>query len=159
MADPARAARLAKRITTIVASAIGGEIKDPRLAHVTITDTRVTGDLHDATVFYTVMGASVESEPNVEEAAAGLAAATGVLRTKVGAGTGVRFTPTLRFELDMVPDATRAMDELLARARAQDELVARAARDARPAGDVDPYKHDGEDPDEDSAEQEEDTVG
>ncbi|EGD55716.1 30S ribosome-binding factor RbfA [Gordonia neofelifaecis] len=154
MADPARAARLAKRITTIVASAIGGEIKDPRLAHVTITDCRVTGDLHDATVFYTVMGDSVESEPDVAEAAAGLAAATGALRSKVGAGTGVRFTPTLRFELDTVPDATRAMDELLARARAQDESVARAARDAQPAGDVDPYRHD-----EDESDEPEDSLG
>ncbi|MBM7367619.1 30S ribosome-binding factor RbfA [Gordonia hydrophobica] len=151
MADPARAARLAKRITTIVASAIGGEIKDPRLAHVTITDCRVTGDLHDATVFYTVMGASVDAEPDVAEAAAGLAAATGALRSKVGAGTGVRFTPTLRFELDTVPDATRAMDELLARARAQDEMVARTARDAKPAGDTDPYRHDEADDAEGSA--------
>ncbi|MGB3698343.1 MAG: 30S ribosome-binding factor RbfA [Gordonia sp. (in: high G+C Gram-positive bacteria)] len=150
MADPARAARLAKRITTIVASAIGGEIKDPRLAHVTITDCRVTGDLHDATVFYTVMGDSVDSEPDVAEAAAGLAAATGALRSMVGAGTGVRFTPTLRFELDTVPDATRAMDELLARARAQDESVARAARDAKPAGDDDPYRRNDVDEAEDT---------
>ncbi|AVM00435.1 30S ribosome-binding factor RbfA [Gordonia iterans] len=147
MVDHARAARLAKRITTIVASAIGTEIKDPRLAHVTITDCRVTGDLHDATVFYTVMGESVDAEPDVEAAAAGLAKATGALRSLVGAGTGVRFTPTLRFELDTVPDATRAMDELLARARAQDEMVARAAREATPAGDADPYRHD-EDEDE-----------
>lgn len=144
MVDHARAARLAKRITTIVASAIGSEIKDPRLAHVTITDCRVTGDLHDATVFYTVMGDSVDAEPDVAEAAAGLAAATGALRSKVGAGTGVRFTPSLRFELDSVPDATRAMDELLARARAQDEMVARAAEAAEPAGDEDPYRHDDE---------------
>ncbi|GEE02509.1 ribosome-binding factor A [Gordonia spumicola] len=142
MVDHARAARLAKRITTIVASAIGTEIKDPRLAHVTITDCRVTGDLHDATVFYTVMGAAVDAEPDIAEAQAGLAAATGSLRSMVGAGTGVRFTPTLRFELDTVPDATRAMDELLARARAQDESVARVARDASPAGDSDPYRHD-----------------
>ncbi|MFC0315197.1 30S ribosome-binding factor RbfA [Gordonia phosphorivorans] len=148
MVDHARAARLAKRISTIVASAIGTEIKDPRLAHVTVTDCRVTGDLHDATVFYTVMGASVDDEPDVAEAEAGLAAATGALRSLVGAGTGVRFTPTLRFELDTVPDATRAMDELLARARAQDELVARAAKDATPAGDTDPYRHDE---DEDSS--------
>lgn len=147
MVDHARAARLAKRITTIVASAIGTEIKDPRLAHVTITDCRVTGDLHDATVFYTVMGESVDAEPDIEAAAAGLAKATGALRSLVGAGTGVRFTPTLRFELDTVPDATRAMDELLARARAQDEMVARAAREATPAGDADPYRHD-EDEDE-----------
>lgn len=140
MADPARAQRLAKRIATIVASAIATEIKDPRLANITITDARVTGDLHDATVFYTVMGETVGEEPDVDRAAAGLAAATGILRSKVGAGTGVRFTPTLRFELDRVPEATRAMDELLARARANDESVARARQDATPAGDADPYR-------------------
>lgn len=154
MADPARAQRLAKRIATIVASAIATEIKDPRLANITITDTRVTGDLHDATVFYTVMGENLGDEPDVERAAAGLAAATGILRSKVGAGTGVRFTPTLRFELDQVPEATRAMDELLARARAEDESVARARQDAQPAGDPDPYRKpadDPEDPDEDGS--------
>ena len=49
MADVGRARRLSKRIATIVASAIEFEIKDPPLAFVTITDTKVTGDLHDAT--------------------------------------------------------------------------------------------------------------
>ncbi|GAC00292.1 MULTISPECIES: 30S ribosome-binding factor RbfA [Gordonia] len=140
MADPARAQRLAKRISTIVASAIATEIKDPRLAYVTVTDTRVTNDLHDATVYYTVMGESIDAEPDYEAAAAGLAKATGVLRSKVGAGTGVRFTPTLRFMLDTVPDAARQMEELVARARANDELVARRAAEASPAGDADPYR-------------------
>ncbi|MGV9859449.1 30S ribosome-binding factor RbfA [Gordonia sp. NPDC003425] len=147
MADPARAQRLAKRISSIVASAIAHDIKDPRLAHITITDARVTNDLHDATVYYTVMGESIDDEPKFDDAAAGLAKATGVLRSKVGAGTGVRFTPTLTFVLDTVPDAARHMEELVARARASDELVARQARDARPAGDADPYrtKSDGDD--------------
>lgn len=156
MADPARAQRLAKRISSIVASAIGGEIKDPRLAFVTITDTTVTADLHEATVYYTVMGASIDAEPDYESAAAGLARATGILRSKVGAGTGVRFTPTLRFVLDTVPDTAREMEELVARARAQDELVARRAAEAVPAGDADPYRsdddrsdHDDDDPDVD----------
>ncbi|MFT4201103.1 30S ribosome-binding factor RbfA [Gordonia sp. (in: high G+C Gram-positive bacteria)] len=143
MADPARAARLAKRISSIVASAIGsGEIKDPRLAHVTITDARVSGDLHDATLFYTVMGESIDSPPDYEGAAAALAKATGHLRSLVGAGTGVRFTPTLAFQLDTVPDAARHMEELVARARANDEMVARRAAEAKPAGDADPYRDD-----------------
>ena len=140
MADPARAQRLAKRISTIVASAIATEIKDPRLAYVTVTDTRVTNDLHDATVYYTVMGESLDVEPDYEGAAAGLAKATGVLRSKVGAGTGVRFTPTLRFMLDTVPDTARQMEELVERARAADELVARQAAEASPAGDAAPYR-------------------
>ncbi|AZG44092.1 30S ribosome-binding factor RbfA [Gordonia insulae] len=140
MVDSARAARMAKRISSIVASAIGTEIKDPRLAYVTITDARVTNDLHDATLYYTVMGESIDAEPDYEAAAAGLAKATGILRSKVGAGTGVRFTPTLTFVLDTVPDAARHMEELVARARANDELVARQAEQARPAGDADPYR-------------------
>ena len=62
MVDQARANRLAKRIAQIVATALEREVKDPRLAMVTITDARVTGDLHDATVFYSVRGETVDAE-------------------------------------------------------------------------------------------------
>ena len=100
MVDAPRARRLSKRIGTIVASAIEFEIKDPPLAFVTVTDTKVTGDLHDATVFYTVRGNTLDEEPDYAGAAAALERAKGTLRTKVGAGTGVRFTPTLAFVLE-----------------------------------------------------------
>ncbi|MBV9353439.1 MAG: 30S ribosome-binding factor RbfA [Mycobacterium sp.] len=140
MPDPARARRLAKRIATIVASTIEHEIKDPRLAGVTITDAKVTADLHDATLYYTVMGRTLEEEPDYAGAAAALERAKGVLRTKVGAGTGVRFTPTLTFTRDVVPDAAHRMDELLARARAADADLARVRSGAKPAGEADPYR-------------------
>jgi ribosome-binding factor A len=143
MPDPARARRLAKRISTIVASAIEYEIKDPRLAGVTITDAKVTNDLHDATLYYTVMGASLEDEPDYAGAAAALDKAKGVLRTKVGAGTGVRFTPTLAFVRDTVPDAAHRMEELLAQARAADEDLARVRQGAKHAGEEDPYRKGG----------------
>ena len=139
MADPARAARLAKRIATIVATALEHDIKDPRLDFVTVTDARVTADLHDATVFYTVLGPTLDEAPDYESAAAGLEKARGQLRSKVGAGTGVRFTPTLKFVLDQVPEAVASMEALLARAREQDARVAAAAAGAVPAGDADPY--------------------
>lgn len=140
MADPARARRLAKRISTVVASAIEYEIKDPRLAGVTITDAKVTADLHDATLFYTVLGTTLDDAPDYAGAAAALESAKGVLRSKVGAATGVRFTPTLAFERDTVPDAAHRMEELLARARAADADVARIREGATPAGDADPYR-------------------
>ena len=140
MADPARAKRLAKRISTIVASAIEYEIKDPRLAGVTITDAKVTGDLHDATLYYTVIGGSRTDEPDYAGVAAARESAKGVLRTKVGAGTGVRYTPTLAFIRDTVPDAAHRMEELLARARAADADLARIRVGASPAGDADPYR-------------------
>jgi ribosome-binding factor A len=143
MADPGRARRLAKRINTIVASAIEFEIKDPGLDGVTIVDAKVTADLHDATVFYTVMGPTLDDEPDYEAAAAALERAKGTLRTKVGAGTGVRFTPTLTFTRDTTSDNVQRMDELLARARAADADVARVRVGAKPAGEPDPYRESG----------------
>lgn len=147
MADHARARRLAKRIGTIVATAIQQEIKDPQLEYVTVTDTRITNDLHDATVYYTVRGATVDDEPDLDAAAEALEKAKGQLRSMVGAGTGVRFTPTVRFVADTVPDAARRMEELLAQARAADEEVARGAAGAQPAGEADPYRRAREDDD------------
>ncbi|APT89092.1 ribosome-binding factor A [Corynebacterium frankenforstense DSM 45800] len=142
MADSARAGRMAKRIQTIVATALEREIKDPRVNLVTVTDTRLTGDLHDATVYYTVRGEGIDDEPDTERAAAGLAAARGQLRKLVGDQLSVRFTPTLSFELDAVPESSARMEELLARARARDEELARTREGARPAGEADPYRHD-----------------
>ncbi|MEU6644874.1 30S ribosome-binding factor RbfA [Saccharomonospora sp. NPDC046836] len=140
MADQARARRLAKRIRQIVASAIEHEIKDPRLGNVTITDAKITGDLRDATVYYTVLGEKLDTAPDFAGAAAALESARGVLRTKVGQGTGVRYTPTLTFVADTVPTDARHIDELLAQAREADAEVARQATGAQPAGDADPYR-------------------
>jgi ribosome-binding factor A len=136
MADAARARRMSGRVKQIVATLIESQIKDPRLGMVTITDVRMTGDLHDATIFYTVFG-------NAEERAASAAAlesAKGVLRSEVGRQTGVRFTPTLTFTLDAIPDTAKHIDDLLAVAAAADAEVEAARRDALPAGEADPYR-------------------
>lgn len=140
MADAPRARRLAKRIAQIVASALEHEVKDPRLAKVTITDAKVTADLHDATVYYTVLPDSLDAQPDTVGAAAALESARGVLRTLVGQGTGVRFTPTLAFVADTVPEDAKRIDELLAKAREADAEVARLANGASHAGEADPYK-------------------
>jgi ribosome-binding factor A len=140
MADPAQARRLAKRIVQIVASSLEHEVKDPRLAKVTITDAKVTPDLREATVYYTVLGETVDSPPDTAGAAAALASATGVLRSRVGRGTGVRFTPTLTFRCDEIPEGARRIDELLARAHDADARVAQIAAGATPAGEPDPYR-------------------
>lgn len=136
MADSARARKLAKRIVAIVATELEHSIKDPRLAMVTVTAATVTPDLREATVFYTVYGSADETR----DSAAALASATGVVRSAVGRQTGVKFTPTLAFRLDAVPDTAQRIDELLAAARAADAEVAELAAAAEFAGDADPYK-------------------
>lgn len=136
MVDAGRARRLAGRIKQIVATGIEMQVKDPRLGMVTITDVQVSGDLHDATVFYTVLGGEAE---RVDSAAA-LASATGVLRSEVGRQTGVRFTPSLTFVLDSLPEDAEHIAALLAAAAEVDARVSKVREGAVPAGDPDPYR-------------------
>jgi ribosome-binding factor A len=140
----ARARKLAGRIQQIVATGLKNTVKDPRLEWVTVTDVRVTGDLHDATVFYTVFG----DEEARGEATAALEEAKGQLRSEVGRQTGVKFTPTLTFQLDAVPDTARHIDSLLAEAAAADAQVQQVRANALPAGEADPYKKPRESSDE-----------
>ncbi|MGI8664706.1 MAG: 30S ribosome-binding factor RbfA [Jatrophihabitans sp.] len=136
MADSPRARRMAGRIKQIVASYIESQLKDPRLGMVTVTDVKITGDLHDASVFYTVFGDELERS----ESAAALEAARGQIRTEVGRQTGVKFTPTVAFFLDELPESAKHIDDLLAVARQADAQVEQVRAHAVPAGDPDPYR-------------------
>jgi ribosome-binding factor A len=134
--DAARAKRLADRISQIVAEMLERRVKDPRLGFVTVTEARLTNDLRDATVFYTVYGSPEERAGT----AAALESATGVIRSEVGKQTGLRHTPSLTFVEDAVPDNVRHIEELVDRARQADEDLARVREGAEPAGDPDPYR-------------------
>ena len=148
MADNARAKKLADLIREVVAEKLLRGVKDPRLGtHVTITDTRVTGDLREATVFYTVYG----DDEDRASAAAGLESAKGVLRSAVGRAAGTKFTPTLTFVADALPENAKTIEDLLDKARASDAQVREVSSGAKFAGDADPYKKPGEDDDEDAA--------
>jgi len=136
MADSARARRLAKRIVAIVATELELKVKDPRLAMITITAATVTPDLREAILYYTVYG----SEEEVVSTAAALASATGVVRSAVGRETGIKFTPTLVFKLDTIPENAHRIDDLIAAAKASDAVVASRAAGAVFAGDAEPYK-------------------
>ena len=140
MADAARARKVADRIHQTVARLLQGRIKDPRLGFVTITDVRVTGDLQQATIFYTVYG----SDEDRSDSAAALSSAKGLIRSEVGRALGIRLTPSLTFQLDALPAQARSFDDALTRARARDEEIARAHAGAAHAGDADPYRHDNE---------------
>jgi ribosome-binding factor A len=89
--DTARARKLADRIRVITAQMLEGGIKDPRLGFVTVTDAKVTGDLREATVFYTVYG----GPEDIAGSAAALESARGLIRSAVGKATGIKHTPSI----------------------------------------------------------------
>jgi ribosome-binding factor A len=136
--------RLAERIGQIVAEMLERRIKDPRLGFVTVTEARLTSDLREATVFYTVYGSPEEHA----ETAAALSSATGVIRSEVGRIIGLRHTPSIEFVADALPDSARRIDDLVAAARQADAELARAREGAEYAGDPDPYRKPADDEDD-----------
>jgi ribosome-binding factor A len=136
MTDPAKVRRHAERVRELVASVVRKQVKDPRLGMITITDARITPDLRDATVFYTVLGDAAAQSAT----AAALESAKGMVRSTVGRALGLRHSPSLTFVPDTVPEHVRRIDDLLAAARSADAEVQRLAAQARYAGDPRPYR-------------------
>jgi len=131
-----RALKVADRIKEVVAEALETRVKDPRLGFVTLTDVRVTGDLQQASIFYTVFG----DQNAQEESAAALNSAKGMLRSEVGHALGLRVTPTLEFFADGLQESATAMNDLLSQTRKADEELAKLRANAKPIGEADPYK-------------------
>ena len=136
MSDPARVRRHAERVRELVASVVRTQIKDPRLGMITITDARITADLREATVFYTVLGDAAAQAGT----AVALESAKGLVRSTVGKALGLRHSPSLAFVLDDVQDHVKHIDDLLAEARLRDVEVQRLAEGAEYAGDAQPYR-------------------
>jgi ribosome-binding factor A len=134
--DAARARKLADRIARIAAEMLERRVKDPRLGFVTVTEARLTNDLREATVYYTVYGSAEEQA----DTAVALASATGLIRSEIGRQTGLRHTPSVSFVRDTLPEGAQHIEDLVARARAADAALAVVREGAQPAGDADPYR-------------------
>jgi len=136
MAENPRARRTADRIKEIVASMLDTKIKDPRLGFVTITDVRVTGDLQQASLFYTVLGDAEQQK----KTAAALESCKGLLRSEVGKQLGLRLTPSLTFHLDAVPETAAVISDALSEAQRRDAEVAALRAGKSYADGEDPYR-------------------
>ena len=83
------------------------------------------------------------------DTAAALEAGRGQIRSAVGKQLGMKFTPSIAFVLDAVPETAAEIEAVLAKARGIDAEVAARAEGAAFAGEADPYKKPRED-DEDA---------
>ena len=136
MVDAARARKLAERIKVLVAEALERAVKDPDLGFVTITDVRVTPDLQHASIYFTVYGSPEEKKLSAEIVEKN----RGLIRREVGRGLSIRLTPTIEFIVDEVPEIAAHLNDLLAEAKARDAEVQAIAKDAKFAGEENPYK-------------------
>jgi ribosome-binding factor A len=89
------------------------ELKDPRIGLVTVTGVETSPDLRQARVFVSVLGSAKKRKKSLE----GLAAAHGVLQSRLARELRMKRTPTLAFEYDPTVEEGVRMSKLI------DELV------------------------------------
>ena len=102
--------QVAETLRQVITDAlVRGEVRDPRVGLVTVTDVRVTGDLGHARVLVAVPGEEAERLRAIE----GLRSAAGFLRSKAARTLSTRTVPELHFELDRGVEHAARIDELL----------------------------------------------
>jgi ribosome-binding factor A len=100
--------RVNESVRQVLSEAVG-ELKDPRIGFVTVTGVETSTDLRHAKVFVSVLG----SERKREASLAALAAAHGVLQTRLGRELRMKRTPTLAFEYDPSVERGVRMSQLI----------------------------------------------
>ena len=91
-----RAIRVGELLKEEISHIILREMKDPRIAFVSVTDVEVSGDLRHAKVFISVFGTDEEKQDTMQ----GLKKAKGYIRKLVGERIKIHHTPEIIFRYD-----------------------------------------------------------
>lgn len=86
------------------------EVNDPRVKGVTITGIKLTGDLQEATVYYSTLS---DDEQVVADTQVGLDKAKGLIRKEVASRLSIFRVPTLTFVRDTSVQYGAHIDKLL----------------------------------------------
>jgi ribosome-binding factor A len=111
----ARMRRVDEAIPQVIGDAVAGDLKDPRVGFVTVTDVRTSADLRHARVYVSVLGdAGAESgQPERDASLEGLRSAHGFLQGRIAAELRLKRTPTLDFVYDETTDRALRVDALI----------------------------------------------
>jgi ribosome-binding factor A len=111
-----RMRRVDEAVRQVIGDVVAGDLKDPRVGFVTVTDVRTSADLRHARVYVSVLGADgAASTPDEREASlAGLRSAHGYLQGRLAGELRLKRTPTLEFVYDETTDRAMRVDELIA---------------------------------------------
>jgi ribosome-binding factor A len=116
-----RMRRVDEAIRQVIGEVVAGELKDPRVGFVTVTDVRTSADLSHARVYVSVLGddrseiggTAAEGWGQREETLAGLQSAHGYLQRRIASELHLKRTPTLSFLYDDTTDRAMRLEELM----------------------------------------------
>ena len=112
---PNRKVRLESLLHQEIATAVQ-QLRDPRLGFVTITRVELTGDLHQCTAYWTVLGDDTQRRLTTHA----LDAARAHVQQAYAPAVKTRLLPQLRFVPDDAERTRHDIDALIRRARASD---------------------------------------
>ncbi len=110
-----RMRRVDEAIRQVIGDAVAGDLKDPRVGFVTVTDVRTSADLRHSRVYVSVLGnqGGPSNEEEREASLEGLRSAHGFLQGRLAAELRLKRTPTLEFSYDETTDRAMRVDELI----------------------------------------------
>ena len=108
-----RADRVGDLLVELIAEVLREELRDPRVAGVTVTGAKVSKDLRHARIFFNILGGQADRK----EVLAGLKSATGFIRSKIAKQLKLKFVPALEFSYDETEDEAQRVDSLLKQIR------------------------------------------
>ena len=117
MAQHYRVGRLEQEIQKEVDDILLKRVRDPRVAGLTITGVTVTGDLQQATIFYSILS---DKASDGEKTAKGLEKAKGLIRSELGSHLSIYKTPELTFERDTSVQYGSRIDQLINNLKRED---------------------------------------
>lgn len=85
------------------------DIKDPRLGFTTITKVKVSKDLKNADIYYSVLGDEKEARNTMHA----LSSAEGYIKKLIGDRLKMRFVPDIKFRVDRSMEHSRKIFEIL----------------------------------------------
>jgi ribosome-binding factor A len=104
-----RMRRVDEAIRQVLADALAGELSDPRIGFITVTDVKTSPDLRAARVFVSVLG----DEDARADSLAALGSAHGLLQGRIASQLRLKRTPTLEFLYDSTTDRALRVESLL----------------------------------------------
>ncbi|HAD05775.1 MAG TPA: 30S ribosome-binding factor RbfA [Anaerolineaceae bacterium] len=111
-----RLQRIADRIRQDLSEMlVTGQIRDPRLTGITITDVKVDRELAYADIYVS----AVEGSQRAQEILDGLQSASGFIRRTLADQIELRVFPRLRFHWDPTPERADRIERLLASLRSE----------------------------------------
>ena len=108
--DYQRSERVGELLIEVIADVLREDIRDPRITAVTITAAKVTKDLRQARIYFTILGGASE---NKDAVLAGLKSALGFIRARIGKQLKLRFVPAIEFFYDDSVDEAERIEKLL----------------------------------------------